>query len=584
MAWKQITPAPMANNRRSARWFDRDDEVGFNHRVALRAEGFTPRAFENKPIIGICNSWSELNNCNLHLRAVAEAVKRGVWAAGGFPLEFSTISLAEDLMMPTAMLYRNLMAMEVEEMIRSHPLDGVVLLCGCDKTTPAQLMGAASMDVPAIVVPGGPMLNGMWRNKPIGSGTDVWKNWDERRAGRLSQEEWHEMEGSISRSAGHCMTMGTASTMTCIAEALGMTLPGCASIPAVDSRRYAIAEASGRRIVEMAEEVLRPSRIMTAGAFENAIRVFAALGGSTNAVIHLSAIAGRLGIPLPLSKFDELAHTTPTIANLQPSGQYLMEDFYYAGGLPAVMKEILTLLHGEEITVNGKTIAENLQSAQCHNPDVIRPMAQPLHADGSLAVLYGNLAPNGAVIKRSAASNGLLQHCGRAVVFDQYEEMLQKVEDPDLDVDENCVLVLRNGGPVGGPGMPEWGQIPIPLKLLKRGVSDMVRISDSRMSGTSYGTVILHISPEAAIGGPRAAVQNGDSIRLDVEKRRLDLLIPEDELRRRMGAWRPPAKKYRRGYYTMFLDHILQADKGCDFDFLVGQAGEEPYEPIVGRS
>jgi L-arabonate dehydrase len=575
---------PMANNRRSARWFDRDDEVGFNHRVALRAEGFTPRAFENKPIIGVCNSWSELNNCNLHLRAVAEAVKRGVWAAGGFPLEFTTISLAEDLMMPTAMLYRNLMAMEVEEMIRSHPLDGVVLLCGCDKTTPAQLMGAASMDVPAIVVPGGPMLNGMWRNKPIGSGTDVWKNWDERRAGRLSHEEWQEIEGSISRSAGHCMTMGTASTMTSIAEALGMTLPGCASIPAVDSRRYAMAEASGRRIVEMAEEVLRPSRIMTPAAFENAIRVFAALGGSTNAVIHLSAIAGRLGIPLPLSKFDELAHTTPTIANLQPSGQYLMEDFYYAGGLPAVMKEILSLLHGEEITVNGKTIAENLQSAQCYNPDVIRPMTQPLHADGSLAVLYGNLAPNGAVIKRSAASKGLLQHCGRAVVFDQYQEMLQKVEDPDLDVDENCVLVLRNGGPVGGPGMPEWGQIPIPLKLLKRGVSDMVRISDSRMSGTSYGTVVLHISPEAAIGGPLAAVQNGDSIRLDVEKRSLDLLISEDELRRRMSAWQPPAKRYRRGYYTMFLDHILQADQGCDFDFLVGQADEEPYEPIVGRS
>jgi L-arabonate dehydrase len=574
----------MVNNRRSARWFDRDDEVGFNHRVSLRAEGFTPRSFENKPVIGICNSWSELNNCNLHLRAVAEAVKRGVWAAGGFPLEFTTISLAEDLMMPTAMLYRNLMAMEVEEMIRSHPLDGVVLLCGCDKTTPAQLMGAASMDVPAIVVPGGPMLNGMWRNKPIGSGTDVWKNWDEVRAGRLSQEEWHEMEGSISRSAGHCMTMGTASTMTSIAEALGMTLPGCASIPAVDSRRYAMAEASGRRIVEMAEEVLRPSRIMTAGAFENAIRVFAALGGSTNAVIHLSAIAGRLGIPLPLSKFDELAHTTPTIANIQPSGQYLMEDFYYAGGLPAVMKEILTLLHGEEITVNGKTIAENLQCAQCHNPDVIRPMAQPLHEDGSLAVLYGNLAPNGAVIKRSAASKGLLQHCGRAVVFEQYEEMLQKSEDPDLDVDENCVLVLRNGGPVGGPGMPEWGQIPIPLKLLKRGVNDMVRISDSRMSGTSYGTVVLHISPEAAVGGPLAAVQNGDSIQLDVEKRRLDLLIPDDELRRRMEAWRPPAKRYRRGYYTMFLDHILQADQGCDFDFLVGQADEEPYEPIVGRS
>src|SRR5450631_544246 len=485
---------------RSQEWWGNSDEYyGFARRAWLRSSGFGHEVFDGRPVIGVCNSWSELNNCNLHLRAVAEAVKRGVWAAGGFPLEFTTISLAEDLMMPTAMLYRNLMAMEVEEMIRSHPLDGVVLLCGCDKTTPAQLMGAASMDVPAIVVPGGPMLNGMWRNKPIGSGTDVWKNWDERRAGRLSHEEWQEMEGSISRSAGHCMTMGTATTMTSIAEALGMTLPGCASIPAVDSRRYAMAEASGRRIVEMTEEALRPSRIMTPGAFENAIRVFAALGGSTNAVIHLSAIAGRLGIPLPLCKFDELAHTTPTIANLQPSGKYLMEDFYYAGGLPAVMKEILTLLHGEEITVNGKTIAENLQSAQCHDPDVIRPMTQPLHADGSLAVLYGNLAPNGAVIKRSAASKGLLQHCGRAVVFDQYEEMLQKVEDPDLDVDENCVLVLRNGGPVGGPGMPEWGQIPIPLKLLKRGVSDMVRISDSRMSGTSYGTVVLHISPEAAI-------------------------------------------------------------------------------------
>ena len=574
----------MAKARRSARWFDRDDEVGFNHRVALRAEGFTPRSFEDKPIIGICNSWSELNNCNLHLRAVADAVKRGVWAAGGFPLEFMTISLAEDLMMPTAMLYRNLMAMEVEEMIRSHPLDGVVLLCGCDKTTPAQLMGAASMDVPAIVVPGGPMLNGMWRNKPLGSGTDVWKNWDERRAGRFSEEEWHEMEGSISRSAGHCMTMGTASTMTCVAEALGMTLPGCACIPAVDSRRYAIAEASGRRIVELAEEGVRPSRIMTEGAFENAIRVFAALGGSTNAVIHLSAIAGRLGIPLPLLKFDELAHTTPTIANLQPSGRYLMEDFYYAGGLLAVMKEILPLLHGGEITVNGKTIAENVQSAQCHNPDVIRPMSQPLHADGSLAVLYGNLAPNGAVIKRSAASKSLLQHTGRVVVFDQYEEMLQKSEDPDLDVDENCVLVLRNCGPVGGPGMPEWGQVPIPSKLLKRGVRDMVRISDSRMSGTSYGTVVLHIAPEAAVGGPLAAVQNGDSIRLDVEKRRLELLVSDDELRRRLQAWRPLPKRYRRGYYTMFLNHILQADKGCDFDFLAGDADEEPYEPIVGRS
>jgi L-arabonate dehydrase len=574
----------MAKNRRSARWFDRDDEIGFNHRAALRSEGFTPRSFENKPVIGICNSWSELNNCNLHLRAVADAVKRGIWAAGGFPLEFMTISLAEDLMMPTAMLYRNLMAMEVEEMLRSHPLDGVVLLCGCDKTTPAQLMGAASMDVPAILVPGGPMLNGMWRNQPVGSGTDVWKNWDERRAGRFCDQQWQELEGAISRSAGHCMTMGTASTMTSLAEALGMTLPGSASIPAVDSRRYAIAEASGRRIVELIEEDLRPSRVMTPQAFENAIRVFAALGGSTNAVIHLAAIAGRLGISLPLSRFDELARSTPTIANVQPSGKYLMEDFYYAGGLLAVMKEILPLLYGSEITVNGKTIEQNVRSAECHNPDVIRPLKQPLHPDGALAVLSGNLAPNGAILKTSGASSHLLQHTGRAVVFEKYEEMLQKIDDPALDVDENCVLVLKNAGPVGGPGMPEWGQIPIPAKLLKRGISDMLRISDSRMSGTSYGTVVLHISPESAVGGPLAAVQNGDSVQLDLENRRLDLLVPEAELGRRLDAWRPLAQRFRRGYYTMFLNHILQADKGCDFDFLVGQAGEEPYEPVVGRS
>jgi L-arabonate dehydrase len=574
----------MPKTRRSVRWFDRDDEVGFNHRAALRSEGFTPRAFENKPVIGICNSWSELNNCNLHLRAVADAVKRGVWAAGGFPLEFMTISLAEDLMMPTAMLYRNLMAMEVEEMLRSHPLDGVVLLCGCDKTTPAQLMGAASMDIPAILVPGGPMLNGMWRNKPIGSGTDVWKNWDERRAGRFSDAQWQELEASISRSPGHCMTMGTASTMTSLAEALGMTLPGCASIPAADSRRYAMAESSGRRVVEMIEEDLRPSRIMTPRAFENAIKVFAALGGSTNAVIHLAAIAGRLGIPLPLSKFDEIGKHTPTIANVQPSGKYLMEDFYYAGGLPAVVKELLPLLHGDELSVNGKTIAQNVASTECHNTEVIRPLAQPLFADGCLAVLQGNLAPNGAVLKTSAASPHLLQHTGRAVVFDNYEEMLNKIDDPELDVDAHCVLVLKNAGPVGGPGMPEWGQIPIPSKLLKAGVSDMVRISDSRMSGTSYGTVVLHISPESAIGGPLAVVQEGDQIRLDVENRRLDLLVSDDELRRRLDSWCPARKKYKRGYYTMFLDHILQADKGCDFDFLVGVQDEEPYEPTVGRS
>jgi L-arabonate dehydrase len=569
---------------RSSRWFDRDDEVGFNHRAALRSEGFSPSSFQGRPVVGICNSWSELNNCNLHLRTVADAVKRGVWAAGGFPLEFMTISLAEELMMPTAMLYRNLMAIDVEEMVRAHPLDGVVLLCGCDKTTPAQLMGIASMDVPAIVVPGGPMLNGRWKNQPLGSGTDIWKTWDERRAGRVSDEKWEELEGSISRSAGHCMTMGTASTMTSLAEALGMTLSGAASIPAVDSRRYANAELSGRRIVDLIKEDLRPSHVMTPLAFENAIRVLAALGGSTNAVIHLIAIAGRLGISLPLSKFDELARTTPMIANIQPSGEFLMEEFYYAGGVPAVIKELLPLLHGNELTVSGKTHAENVKEVECFNSEVIRPRNRPVCEGSYLAALYGNLAPNGAVIKVSSASPSLLQHTGRAVVFERYEEMLQQIDSPDLDVDENCVLVLKNGGPVGGPGMPEWGQIPIPAKLLKRGVRDMVRISDSRMSGTSYGTVVLHISPEAAVGGPLNVVKNGDSIRLDVEKRRLDLLVSEEELHNRMQANHPQPKKYRRGYYSMFMEHILQADRGCDFDFLVGESGEVPYEPLVGRS
>jgi len=569
---------------RSSSWFNRNDEVGFNHRAALRSEGFTPRSFQGRPVVGICNSWSELNNCNLHLRAVADAVKRGVWAAGGFPLEFMTISLAEELMMPTAMLYRNLMAIDVEEMVRAHPLDGVVLLCGCDKTTPAQLMGIASMDVPAIVVPGGPMLNGRWRNQPLGSGTDIWKAWDERRAGQLSDEKWEELEGSISRSAGHCMTMGTASTMTSLAEALGMTLSGAASIPAVDSRRYANAEASGRRIVELIKENIRPSHVMTSLAFENAIRVLAALGGSTNAVIHLIAIAGRLGISLPLSKFDELARTTPMIANIQPSGQFLMEEFYYAGGVPAVIKELLPLIHGNELTVTGKTHAQNVKDVECFNTDVIRPRSHPVWEGSYLAVLQGNLAPNGAVIKTSAASPRLLQHTGRAVVFERYEEMLQQIDMPDLDVDENCVLVLKNGGPVGGPGMPEWGQIPIPSKLLKRGIRDMVRISDSRMSGTSFGTAVLHISPEAAVGGPLGVVKNGDAIQLDVEKRRLDLLVSEEELRQRMQTNHPHPKKYRRGYYSMFLERILQADRGCDFDFLVGEPGEVPYEPLVGRS
>ncbi len=574
----------MATKLRSSRWFETQDEVGFLHRAALRAEGFTPKAFAGRPLIGICNSWSELNNCNVHLRAVAEAVKRGVWAAGGFPLEFMTISLGEELTMPTTMLYRNLMAMDVEEMIRSNPMDGVVLLCGCDKTTPAQLMGAASMDVPAIMVSGGPMLRGMWKNEALGSGTDVWKHWDERRAGRLSDEEWKEMEGCISRSPGHCMTMGTASTMTSLAEGLGMMLPGCANIPAADSRRLAVAELSGRRIVEMAKEDLRPSRILAAEAFENAIRLLMALGGSTNAVIHLVAIAGRRSIPLPLSKFDELSRSTPFIVDVRPSGKYLMEDLYYAGGVPAVMKEILPLLHADSLTVTGKTVAENVGNAPCYNRDVIRTLERPLDDEGSLAVLSGNLAPHGAVIKTSAASPKLLQHTGRAVVFETYEEMVARVDDPHLEVDASSVLVLKNAGPVGAPGMPEWGQIPIPAKLLKAGVGDMVRVSDARMSGTSFGTVVLHISPESAVGGPLAAVQTGDSIRLDSEGRRLDLLITEEELKRRLAAWRSSPRRFRRGYYTMFMDHVLQAHEGCDFDFLRAGPGEKPYEPQMGRS
>ncbi len=553
---------------RSQDWFGRKDEQGMIHRAWMRAEGFHEQVFQNKPVIGICNSWSELTNCNAHLRLVAEAVKRGVWQAGGFPLEFPTISLGEAVMRPSTMLYRNLMAMDVESSIRANPLDGVVLLCGCDKTTPAQLMGAASVNIPAIVVPGGPMLRGMWRGKEIGSGTDIWKYWDELRAGRISEEEWCEIEGSISRSAGHCMVMGTASTMTSLTEALGMTLTGCANIPAPDSRRYAFAEASGRRIVEMVYEDLKPSDIITQKAIENAITVDMAIGGSTNAIIHLIALAGRLGIKLPLSLFDEISRRTPFIANVRPSGKYLMEDFFYAGGIPAVMKEISSLLHLDAMTVTGKTIGENIRNARCYNSEVIRSMDNPLHREGGTVILYGNLAPHGAVIKQTAADPKLLKHRGRAVVFENYEEMRQRVDDPNLDVDETCVLVLKNAGPKGGPGMPEWGQLPIPSKLLRKGVEDMVRISDARMSGTSYGTVVLHISPESAVGGPLAIVQNGDLIELDIPNRKINLLVSDEEINRRLAAWKPPKPPYDRGYEKLYLDHVLQAHEGVDFDFL----------------
>ncbi len=556
------------NRLRSHNWFAGHEYEHVFRRAWLRSEGFGPEIFEGKPIIGICNSWSELTNCNAHLRQLAEAVKRGVWAAGGVPLEFPTISLGEPFMSPTTMLFRNLMSMDVEESIVANPMDAVVLLSGCDKTIPAQLMGAASADVPAIMVTGGPMLAGRWGQRALGSGTDGRKLHEEFRAGRITEEQWCEVESCISRSAGHCTVMGTASTMAAVAEALGMTLPGCAAIPAVDSRRYQIAEASGRHVVQMAWEDLRPSKILTREAFENATRADMAVGGSTNAVVHLIAIAGRAGVDLRLSDFDRLSRETPCIANVKPSGEYLMEDFFYAGGLPVVIKEILPLLHQDAPTVNGKTIEENARGARCMNPEVIRTLDKPLHAEGGTVILYGNLAPDGAVLKQTAASPHLLKHRGRAVVFERYEQLRARVNDEDLDVDENSVLVLKNAGPKGGPGFPEWGHLPIPTKLLKRGVEDIVRISDARMSGTSFGTDVLHVSPEAAVGGPLAAVQTGDEIELDVPGRKIELRVEENEIQRRLADYRPPEHAYNRGYRKLFLEHVTQAHEGCDFGFL----------------
>ncbi|MGH9718844.1 MAG: IlvD/Edd family dehydratase [Bryobacteraceae bacterium] len=553
---------------RSQEWWGQPNYESFTRRAWLRSEGFNSDAFQGKPVIGICNSWSELNNCNAHLRIVAEAVKRGVWAAGGFPLEFPTISLGEVFMRPTTMLYRNLMAMDVEESIRANPLDGVVLLCGCDKTTPAQLMGAASADIPAIVVPGGPMLSGQWRDRQLGSGTDGRKLFDLFRTGQISEEEWCEIECGISRSAGHCTVMGTASTMTSLAEALGMTLPGCANIPAPDSRRLAIAELSGRRAVDLVWEDLRPSQVMTRQAIENAITVDMAIGGSTNAVVHLVAIAGRLGFDLSLDEFDVISRRTPYVANVKPSGEFLMEDFYYAGGLPAVMREILHLLHGDAITVTGKSVRENVEKAECHRREVIRTAAEPLHPEGGTVVLYGNIAPDGAVIKQTAASPELLQHRGRAYVFENYDQMRGQIDSDDLPVDASTVLVMKSCGPKGAPGFPEWGHIPMPKRLLKQGVKDMVRISDARMSGTSFGTVVLHVAPESAIGGPLAVVQNGDEIRLDAHGRQIELCIPAGEIARRLEAFTLPPPKYNRGYGRLFLEHVTQANLGCDFDFL----------------
>jgi dihydroxy-acid dehydratase len=544
------------------------------YRSWLRSEGFTPEVFDGRPVIGIANSWSELTPCNLHLRGVAEAVKRGVWQAGGFPLEFPTMSLGEPIMRPTAMLFRNLMAMEVEELLRANPLDGVVLLSGCDKTTPAMLMAAASVDLPAIMVTGGPMLNGKFRGADVGSGTHVWRFESELAAGRMTQDEVTAAESGMARSCGHCMTMGTASTMACMAETLGMQLPGSAAWPAVDSRRIQTAQRAGQRIVALARTELRPSAIMTRQAFENAIVVNAAIGGSTNAVIHLLAIAGRLGIPLSLDDFDELARPVPTLVNLMPSGQYLMEDFCYAGGVPAVMRELGDLLHTGHVSVTGQTLAENISDAECWNRDVIRTVSEPLQPPGTgTAVLRGNLCPGGAVIKQSAASAQLLKHRGQALVFDSIEEYHAAAPDPELPVTESTVLIVRGAGPRGYAGMPEVGNFVLPTRMLERGVTDMVRISDARMSGTAYGTVVLHVSPEAAAGGPLALVQSGDWVELDVPGRTLTLEVSEDELSGRRLAWTPPEPAYERGYARLYVEHVQQADQGADLDFLVGGSG-----------
>jgi L-arabonate dehydrase len=557
---------------RSQEWWSGSDYYSHVRRTWLQSEGFSPDVFDGKPVVGICNSWSELNNCNAHLRQVADAVKRGVWVAGGFPLEFPTISLGEVFMRPTTMMYRNLMAMDVEESIRANPLDAVVLLCGCDKTTPAQLMGAASADVPAIVVPGGPTISGQWRDKKLGAGTDGRKYFEMFRSGRLTEEDWSEIQSGLVRSAGHCTVMGTASTMTSVAEALGMTLPGCASIPAVDSRRLLFAEMSGRRAVELALEDIRPKRIMTREAIENAIAVDMAIGGSTNAVVHLVAIAGRLGIDLPLSKFDEISRRTPCIANVKPSGEYLMEDFFQAGGVPAVMREILPLLHANALTVNGKTVRENVENTKCFRREVIRLYSEPLSPEGGTVILYGNLAPNGAVLKQTAASPHLLQHRGPAYVFESYEHMNREIDRDDLPVTPQTVLVMKNCGPKGAPGFPEWGHIPMPRVLLRNGVNDMVRISDARMSGTSFGTIVLHVAPESAVGGPLAAVETGDEIALDTTQRRLTLSISGAELERRLLNNARKLPVFPRGYQRLFVEHVLQADEGCDFDFLRSRA------------
>ena len=534
--------------------------------------GCTQLDYAGKPVIGIINTWSDINPCHSHLRQRAEDVKRGIWQAGGFPVEMPAFTLGETFQKPTTMMYRNLLAMETEELLRSYPVDGCVLMGGCDKTTPALLMGAISMNLPAIYLPAGPMLRGNWRGHILGSGSDVSKYWMERRAGNIDLQAWTEIEDGIARSAGTCMTMGTASTMTSIAEVLGFSLPGASSIPAVDSNHPKMASQTGRRIVEMVWEDLKPHDFLRMASFDNAIAAVFALGGSTNAVIHILALAGRAGIKLTMQRFDELSRKTPLLANLRPSGSYLMEDFYYAGGLPALLRALSPHLNLGCLTVTGETLGENVANAEIYNADVIRSLDHPVLESGGLAILYGNLAPNGAVIKASAAEPRLLKHIGRAIVFDSFDEMNSRIDDPALDVDADSVLVLRNAGPKGAPGMPEWGNLPIPQKLLKAGVRDMVRISDARMSGTSYGACVLHVSPESFVGGPLALLKEGDVIELDVHARQLKMRVNEEDLAQRRAAWKPKQGIYPRGYGKLFMQHIQQADQGCDFDFLEGTA------------
>jgi dihydroxy-acid dehydratase len=564
---------------RSHRWYGATDMRSFGHRSRAAQMGYDSEDYRGKPVIGILNTWSDILPCHMHFKQRVEEVKRGVWEAGGFPVELPAMSLSENFQKPTTMLYRNLLAMQAEEMLRSYPIDGAVLMGGCDKTTPGLIMGATSMDVPAIFLPAGPMLRGNWAGNTLGSGSDVWKYWADLRAGLISEEDWKEIENGIARSPGHCMTMGTASTMTSAAEALGLTLPGAASIPAADSRHGAMAAQTGRRIVGMVWEDLKLSGILSAAAFRNAVTTALALGGSTNAIIHLTAMGRRAGVPLDLQDFDDLARRTPLLANIRPNGAYLMEDFYYAGGLPAMLRNLGDLLDTAALTVNGRTLGENIEKARVFNDDVIRSRDKPVVESDSLAVLRGNLAPDGAVIKPPAAEARLHRHTGPAVVFADYNDLAARIDDPGLVVDEDSVLVLQNAGPLGAPGMPEWGQLPIPKKLLEQGVRDMVRISDARMSGTSYGACVLHVAPESYVGGPLALVRSGDLIELDIAARRLNLLVDEEELARRRAAWQPPPPRYARGYGALYLRHISQANEGCDFDFL--EAGPATPEPEI---